>query len=156
MATPNLSRTRAPGRVSARTLGAADRLHTGALRLLRQLRGTDRESGVGPARLSALSVLVMGGPRTVTELARAEDVRPPTMTRIVQGLVDSGLAARRRDRDDARVVHVRATRKGERTLQAARSRRVEQLARRLRALDAADRRALEGALGALDRLLAVH
>src|SRR6266480_3252830 len=66
----------------------ADRLHSAAIHLLRRLRVRDRESGVGPAQLSALSVLVLGGgPRSLGELAEAEQVRPPTMSRIVAGLV---------------------------------------------------------------------
>src|SRR5204863_2334816 len=68
----------------------ADRLHSAAIHLLRRLRVRDRESGVGPAQLSALSVLVLGGgPRSLGELAEAEQVRPPTMSRIVAGLVRS-------------------------------------------------------------------
>src|SRR5258707_12671198 len=66
-------------------LETADRLHSAAIHLLRRLRVRDRESGVGPAQLSALSVLVFGGPRSLGELANAEQVRPPTMSRIVAG-----------------------------------------------------------------------
>src|SRR5258706_14927634 len=68
----------------------ADRLHSAAIHLLRQLRVRDRESGVGPAQLSALSVLVFGGPRSLGELADAEQVRPPTMSRIVAELERGG------------------------------------------------------------------
>src|SRR5258707_3465560 len=67
------------------TFETADRLHSAAIHLLRRLRVRDRESGVGPAQLSALSVLVFGGPRSLGELANAEQVRPPTMSRIVAG-----------------------------------------------------------------------
>src|SRR5258707_14604829 len=73
---------------------AADRLHSAAIHLLRRLRGGDPESGVGPAQLSALSVLVFGGPRSLGELADAEQVRPPTMSRIVAGLGRGGLVGR--------------------------------------------------------------
>src|SRR4249920_3993420 len=63
-------------------LELADQLHSAAIHLLRRLRVRDRESGVGPAQLSALSVLVLGGgPRSLGELAEAEQVRPPTMSR---------------------------------------------------------------------------
>ncbi|MGA7856601.1 MAG: hypothetical protein WCA11_01650, partial [Terracidiphilus sp.] len=65
----------------------ADQLHSAAIHLLRSVRTQDRSLGVGPAQLSALSVLVFGGPRSLTELAEAEQVRPPTMSRIVAGLV---------------------------------------------------------------------
>ncbi len=136
-----------------RASSVADRLHSGALRLLRRLRSSDRESGVGPARLSALSVLVMAGPQTISELAAIEDVRTPTMTRVVQGLVDQGLAARRRDADDGRVVHVRATGKGARVLQRARRRRVEHLASLIEPLTAREVATLDAAAGILQRVL---
>ena len=132
----------------------ADGLHSSALRLLRRLRATDRETGVGPARLSALSVLVMAGPRTLKELARIEDVRPPTMTRVVQGLEAEGLATRRGDREDARVVWVRATQKGRRLLQRGRDRRVDSLEALLQGLSARELATLRDASAILRRVLA--
>jgi DNA-binding MarR family transcriptional regulator len=104
----------------------ADRLHSAAIHLLRRLR--DRESGVGPAQLSALSVLVLGGgPRSLGELAEVEQVRPPTMSRIVAGLVRAGLV-RRGKTEDGRRVRLEATAKGTKILQEGRQRRVESLA----------------------------
>src|SRR2546426_11655231 len=77
------------------TFETADRLHSAAIHLLRRLRVRDRESGMGPAQLSALSGLGLGGgPRSLGELAEAEQVRPPTMSRIVAGLVRAGLVRR--------------------------------------------------------------
>src|SRR6266850_1938157 len=96
-------------RVKSKNAGAkegfetADRLHSAAIHLLRRLRVRDRESGVGPAQLSALSVLVFGGPRSLGELADAEQVRPPTMSRIVAGLERAGLVKRRKTEDGRRV-----------------------------------------------------
>ena len=119
-----------------KSLEVADGLHSAAIHLLRRLRKRDVESGVGPAQLSALSVLVFAGPKTLGELARAEQVRPPTMTRIVAGLQRAGLVRRERDAQDGRVVRVRATRKGVRVMQAGRRRRIETLAAQLRRLDA--------------------
>src|SRR5712692_9408504 len=98
----------------------ADRLHSVAIHLLRRVRRQDTATGEGPARLSALSVLVFGGPTTLGGLAAAEQVKPPTMTRIVTGLERSGLAERVTDHDDARRVQVRATPKGVRLLQRGR------------------------------------
>src|SRR5271154_4830680 len=72
----------------------ADQLHSAAIHLLRRLRVRDRETDVGPAQLSALSVLVFGGPRSLGELADAEQVRPPTMSRIVAGLQRARLVRR--------------------------------------------------------------
>jgi DNA-binding MarR family transcriptional regulator len=115
------------GRRAAET---ADRLHSAAIHLLRRLRVRDRESGVGPAQLSALSVLVFGGPRSLGELADAEQVRPPTMSRIVAGLERTGLV-RRYATEDGRRVRLEASAKGTKILQAGRRRRVKSLAKAL-------------------------
>src|ERR687885_353396 len=92
----------------------ADRLHSAAVHLLRLLRREDARSGLSAPRLSALSVLVFGGARTLGELAAAEQVRPPTMTRIAQSLVEDGYATRAADPADRRVVRLSATAKGRR------------------------------------------
>ena len=120
----------------------ADRLHSAAIHLLRRLRVRDRESGIGPAQLSALSVLVLGGgPRSLGELADIEQVRPPTMSRIVTGLERAGLV-RRRATEDGRRVHLEATARGTRILQEGRLRRVESLAQALCLLPEKDRQRL--------------
>jgi DNA-binding MarR family transcriptional regulator len=107
---------------------AADRLHSAAIHLLRYARKQDVLSREGPARLSALSVLVFGGPMTLGQLASAEQVKPPTMSRIVAGLKRSGLARVDADARDARRIRVSVTLKGERLLQQARERRIRLLA----------------------------
>jgi DNA-binding MarR family transcriptional regulator len=119
----------------------ADRLHSAAIHLLRRLRVRDRESGVGPAQLSALSVLVFGGPRSLGELAEAEQVRPPTMSRIVAGLEREGLV-RRHATEDGRRVRLEASAKGTKILQEGRKRRVESLANALSSLSEKDQRKL--------------
>jgi DNA-binding MarR family transcriptional regulator len=110
------------------SIEAADRFHSAAIHALRHVRREDPATGVPPAQLSALSVLVFGGSRTLTELAAAEQVRPPTMTRIVQGLEAAGLVQRARDPHDARVHRLQATAKGRRVMQRGRERRVANLA----------------------------
>jgi DNA-binding MarR family transcriptional regulator len=110
------------------SIEAADRFHSAAIHALRHVRREDPATGVPPAQLSALSVLVFGGPRTLGELAAAEQVRPPTMTRIVQGLEGAGLVRRGRDPDDGRVHRLNATARGRRVMQRGRERRVENLA----------------------------
>jgi DNA-binding MarR family transcriptional regulator len=116
---------------SGKASETADRLHSAAIHLLRRLRVRDRESGIGPAQLSALSVLVLGGgPRSLGELAEAEQVRPPTMSRIVAGLVRAGLVHRGKT-EDGRRVRLEASAKGTKILQAGRRRRVESLAKAL-------------------------
>lgn len=104
--------------------GVADRLHSAAIHLLRRVRSVDSESGISPARLSALSVLVFGGPRSLRKLADTEQVTPPTMSKIVQGLEADGLVVRKEDRHDKRAIQLRATSKGKSRLQQARKLRI--------------------------------
>jgi DNA-binding MarR family transcriptional regulator len=110
-----------------------DLLHSAAIHLLRKVRAQDRSAGIGPAQLSALSVLVFGGPRSLKELAEAEQVRPPTMSRIVVGLERARLV-RRKATDDKRRMLLEATARGVKILQEGRRRRVGMLVRALQEL----------------------
>ena len=76
----------------------ADVLHSAAIHLLRKLRREDAASGLNAPRLSALSVVVFAGPVTLGELAGAEQVRPPTMTRIVDALAEQGSGGEEKER----------------------------------------------------------
>jgi len=118
----------------ADVLAIADRLHSAAIHLLRRVRKQDVATGEGPARLSALSVLVFGGPKTLGELAAAEQVKPPTMSRIVAGLARSRLIEITADPRDARRMRIRATARGTRLLHKGRQLRIEYLASHLEAL----------------------
>jgi DNA-binding MarR family transcriptional regulator len=109
----------------------ADRLHSLAIHLLRRLRAQDAASGLTGPRLSALSVIVFGGPLTIGDLAAAEQVRPPTMTHIVRALERQRLVRREPDPADRRVVRLHPTARGRTLLVAGRRRRVRQLAERL-------------------------
>ncbi len=113
----------------------ADQLHSAAIHLLRQLRKEDDPSGMSAPRLSALSVVVFGGPLTLGELARAEQVKPPTMTRIVTGLEKEGLVKRKGDPRDRRLTQIEATPKGQKVLAAGRARRVKKLASAVRRME---------------------
>jgi DNA-binding MarR family transcriptional regulator len=145
-------------RVKAKDTGAregfatADRLHSAAIHLLRRLRVRDRESGVGPAQLSALSVLVFGGPRSLGELADAEQVRPPTMSRIVAGLERAGLVKRRRT-EDGRRVRLEASAKGTKILEQGRNRRVESLAKALSVLPEKEQQKLGELVDILEQII---
>lgn len=130
----------------------ADRLHSAAIHILRRLRVRDRDSDLSGPRLSALSVVVFGGPLTITELADAEQVRPPTISRMVGELEKQGLVRRHRDTSDRRVQRVEATDAGRRLLQQGRERRVRALAERLASLPAEERRRIRGAVPALEHL----
>src|SRR5436190_22891048 len=132
----------------------AARIHSAALHLLRRLAQEDRASGVTPARLSALSVLVFGGERTIGALASAEGVTPPTMTRLVAGLVADGLVERSDHPTDRRAVRVRATELGRARLLAGRDRRVRALRDLLEPLNPKERRRLDQAATIVERVLA--
>jgi DNA-binding MarR family transcriptional regulator len=134
-------------------LSLADRLHSAAIHLLRRVRKQDIATGEGPARLSALSVLVFGGQKTLGELAAAEQVKPPTMSRIVSGLARSHLVTITPDPRDARRLRIRATAKGVRLLRQGRTLRVAYLASHLDTLSAEETAKVGDAVEILKKLL---
>ena len=134
------------------TAATARALNSGAVHLLRAVAALDRASGVPAARLSALSVLVFGGPRSVGQLAATEGVTSPTMTRVVDGLVEAGLARRRPYPGNARQVLVAATPEGEALMRDAARRRVDSLVEALAGLAPEQRAALAAAAPLLDDL----
>lgn len=134
-------------------LAIADRLHSAAIHLLRRVRKQDVVTGEGPARLSALSVLVFGGAKTLGELAAAEQVKPPTMSRIVAGLARSRLIQITADTHDARRMRIVATSKGVRLLQQGRQRRIAYLASHLDRLTPGELAKLGEAVEILRKLL---
>jgi DNA-binding MarR family transcriptional regulator len=136
------------------TLALADRLHSAAIQLLRRLRKQDVATGEGPARLSALSVLVFAGPKTLGELAAAEQVKPPTMSRMVAGLARGRLVEITADPHDARRLRIRATPKGTRLLHKGRRLRIAALSAHLDSLAPQHRAQLAEAVEILQSLLA--
>jgi DNA-binding MarR family transcriptional regulator len=132
----------------------ADRWHSLAIHLLRKLRREDAKAGLTGPRLSALSVVVFAGPVMLGELAAAEQVKPPTMTRIVRALERQRLVRREKDPTDGRIVRLRATARGQALLHAGRARRVAKLATPIAELDAADRELLERAAEVLSGAVA--
>ena len=113
---------------------AADKIHSAAIRLLRFVRKEDAAAGVPPAQLSALSVLVFAGPQSLTALAAAEQVKPPTMSQLVAAMERKGLVARAPV--DRRSIRISATEKGRSLLEAGRRRRLARLAGALSRLPA--------------------
>jgi DNA-binding MarR family transcriptional regulator len=130
----------------------ATQLNSGAIHLLRSLAAVDRLAGLTSARLSALSVIVFGGPRSLGALAAAEGVAGPTTTRIVDGLVAGGLAERRPDQTDGRAVQIAPTTAGEELMRSAAGRRISMIAAAIECLPAVDRRRIAAAAGLLDQL----
>ncbi len=132
---------------------AAERMHQQAIRLLRRLRREDAAIGLPPARASALSVLVFGGPSSMGDLAQAEQVTAPTMSRVVAALVADGLVTREGDPADGRVVRLRATERGEELLREGKARRLRAFSRLLQVLEDTDLATLERAADLLDGVL---
>jgi DNA-binding MarR family transcriptional regulator len=124
----------------------AELLHSTAIRLLRTLRRVDESSGLTAPRLSALSVIVFNGPITLGKLAEAEQVRPPTMTRIVNALEEQKLVVKAQDPGDGRLIRIAATTKGKRVLIRGRARRVQSLTEQIRHLEKVEQENLSAAL----------
>ena len=136
-----------------RQVELADALHSAAIHLLRRVRTEDRASGVGPAQLSALSVLVFGGSMSLGDLAAAEQVKPPTMVRIVQALNEEGLATAKPDKQDRRRLVIAATVRGRKLMLRARERRVAALAELIGGISEGEQNQLREAVGVLRKLL---
>lgn len=136
-------------RVGADQLGIS--LNSSAVHLLRALSVVDRDSGLTAARLSLLSVLVFGGPMSLKRLAAIEDVTPPTMTRLANALVHSGLAVRDAG-DDRRSVVLTATKSGTALMMRARQARIDTITAAMTNLSDDDLAALRSATMALERL----
>ncbi|HKW48070.1 MAG TPA: MarR family transcriptional regulator [Gemmatimonadaceae bacterium] len=130
----------------------ADRLHSLAIHLLRRIRRGDDESGLSAPRLSALSVIIYRGPISLTELAKAEGVTAPTMTRLAQALVRAGLVEKNVLQTDNRVTLLRATASGRKTLDVARRHRLAALEDLLSRLDVDQAALVARAVDALEPL----
>jgi DNA-binding MarR family transcriptional regulator len=141
--------------IEQRTSEIAALLHDHFARLARHLRRMELPPGMTPERLSTLSAIDKHGPISVTGLADREIVRPATMSRMVSGLVDDGLAKRLEDKNDARGVLVVATAKGKRTFQRAHQQRIQQLAEALKGLAPEQLEAMRELAAALSRLTSV-
>lgn len=131
----------------------ANRLHSVAIHLLRRVRQEDLQTGLAPARLSALSVIGFGGPCTVTDLAEAEQVAVPTISRIVAALVVQGLVERQTDAHDRRTVHLVVTPRGMDVLREGQRRRTAQLGTMLAQLTTAERATVAEAITLMERML---
>ena len=133
----------------------ADRLHSAAIHLLRRVRRVDDESGLTAARLSALSVLVFGGPTTLGALARAEQVSAPTMSRLVSALERDGLVVREPHAEDRRAVVLAASTRGREILERGRERRISELAALLEGLGSTELETLADAARIVERVSAL-
>ncbi|EFH84430.1 MarR family winged helix-turn-helix transcriptional regulator [Ktedonobacter racemifer] len=131
----------------------ANRLHSVAIHLLRRARQEDLLTGLAPARLSALSVIGFGGPCTVTDLAEAEQVAVPTISRIVAALVAQRLVERQENAHDRRTIHLVATPKGMDVLREGRRRRTAQLGTMLAQFTTVEQATIAEAVTLMERML---
>jgi len=142
-----------PAATAAQPVEVASRFRLVAMRLSRRLR-QQSTGGITPSQLSALATLVRDGRHTTGDLAAAERVQPPTITRIVDALVDAALVERVSDSDDRRVTWVEATPAGLALVEAVRRERDAYLAQRLQTLSPAELTTLDAASTILERMLA--
>ena len=133
------------------TAALAARLRLGVTRLARKLR-QEAEPGITPSMLSALSSVDRHGELTMRDLGAAEQVQPPTMTRVVAALVEAGLVTRTPDPEDGRVAWVRLTPAGAKLLDRSRRRKEAYLAKALGRLEPREVAVLEDAAVILERL----
>jgi DNA-binding MarR family transcriptional regulator len=129
----------------------APRLRAAVTRLNRRLRSSSL-GGVSPGQASALAMIERLGAPALSELAAAEQVRPPSMTRLVDALERDGLVERRVDATDRRCQRVCLTPAGRRALAGIRSRKTAFLEARLSRLSDEDRDEVGRALSVLERL----
>lgn len=131
----------------------AARLRLAVTRLNRRLR-QESYAGLSPAQASALGTVKRLGRPTLGELAVTEQVQPPTVTRLVGSLEGAGLVSREVDPNDRRVVRVRITADGRRTVQRIRSLKNAFLTRRLAALTNQEQQAAGALVALLEHLVA--
>lgn len=132
----------------------AARLHRAAIHLLRHVRRADPMMDLSPARASVLSILVFAGPRTPGELAEAEQVAAPTMTKLVNGLERDGYVRKRPSAADRRAVVISATPRAERALEEGRRRRIQLLQSLFVGLDDTEWAVLDRAAAIIESRLA--
>lgn len=132
--------------------GFAMRLHGAVLHLMRRIRREDLHFGLSASRMSALSCVAFGTPRTLGELAAMEQVSRPTMTRLVAALERDGYVEKQADPDDGRLVWIEATARGRRVIEEGRRRRSAFLARHLAGLNERDRTALGRAIEVMEHI----
>ena len=131
----------------------ANLLHSSSVRLLRAVSRVDTELALDGPRASVLSVVVFGGPLSVTRLADLERVTPPAITKTVAALQAAGLVTRERSAQDGRVVLVTATAAGRQLLERGRAARVRAVASRLDGLSARELATVRRAAGLIARVL---
>ena len=127
----------------------ADLLHSAAIKLLRRLRTSDTDTGLTSGQASVVSVLVYAGAKTISELAAIEQVRLPTMSRLIAEMEKARLIQRTRHEHDGRSSVIAATAKARTLLERARILRLGRLQKTLEARSAGERKLLHQAAEAM-------
>jgi DNA-binding MarR family transcriptional regulator len=130
----------------------AARLRLVVMRLARRLRQQAPEA-LSPSQLSVLSTLESHGPLTPTELAAAERVKPPTITRVAAILEEAGLVRRKSDPGDRRSSRVELTARGRELIERDRRRKTAYLAKQIAKLSEEEVRALNRAVELIERMV---
>ncbi len=128
----------------------ANNIHSAAIHLLRALKGRERIKGISHAQLSALSVLYFSGALTISQLAGAEGVKLPTMSRLVKDMRAARLLKRQQHRTDARSSVVSITAKGKRLFEGARNARLMSITTAIEKFSTADLKTLAKAASLLE------
>ncbi len=134
--------------------GLARSLRNSILRLARRMRSERTDTGLTLSQLSLMGTLHRRGPSTIGELADAEKVQPPSMTRTVTCLADLGMVHREPHPQDKRQVVVHLTETAEQVLHEDRRRKDAWLATQLTGLEPEERRLLRQVAPILERLAA--
>jgi DNA-binding MarR family transcriptional regulator len=137
----------------AAVVDQANRLYLALARTGRSLRTTS-EAPIGPGAFSTLWTITASGPNRLSDLAHAEGVTRPTMTRIVDALEQRGYVTRRPDPDDGRAQLVVATRRGRALISQGRAIRVKALASRIETLPPEQAALIESTITLLEQLAA--
>lgn len=140
------------GLIKNTAVEVANRLNSLSIHLLRRTRQATAGDEITSSRVSLLSVVVFGGPKTVSELARAESVSVPAVTRMLDAMEKDGLVHREQSEDDRRTVRVLPTEDGIRVMEAARARRVQHIADELSHLSQEELEVLLKATELLERV----
>jgi DNA-binding MarR family transcriptional regulator len=139
-------------RSTSSDLDLAARLRLSVTRTARRLR-QEADADLTPSQVAALAAIERHGPLTPSELATAERIQRPTVTRVAANLEERGLVQRTGDPRDGRVSLLTATDEGRALLEQMRSRKNAYLAQRMADLPPEDLAALERAADVLEHML---
>ena len=141
-----------PSAAACRPAPLAGDLRVALTHAVRRLRLERSDERITDGQYAVLATLSNRGPMTPSALAEDQHVQPPPMSRTINTLADAGLVRRDEHPTDRRQVVVSITEAGELEVRETRRRRNEWLARRLAALEPAERETLARAAVLLERI----